>query len=125
MIYAGAQKNMGPAGITLVIIRKDLLERSQDSLHTMLNYKIHAENDSLYNTPTTFAIYVIMLVTRWLTKLGGLDKMYEINKHKAELLYKCIDESGGYYKGHAEKDSRSLNEYNFQPCNSGNGEEAY
>ena len=79
----------------------------------MLNYKIHAENDSLYNTPTTFAIYIIMLVTRWLTKLGGLNKMYEINKHKAELLYKCIDESGGYYKGHAEKDSRSFMNITF------------
>lgn len=113
LVYAGAQKNMGPAGITLVIMKKDLLERSQDSLHTMLNYKIHAENDSLYNTPTTFAIYIIMLVTRWLSNLGGLDKMYEINKHKAELLYKCIDESGSYYKGHAEKDSRSLMNVTF------------
>ena len=113
LIYGGAQKNMGPAGVTIVIIRKDLVERSQDSLHTMLNYKIHVENDSLYNTPTTFGIYIIMLVTRWLTKLGGLDKMYEINKHKADLLYKCIDESGGYYKGHAEKDSRSLMNITF------------
>jgi len=113
LIYGGAQKNMGPAGVTLVIIRKDLVERSQDSLHTMLNYKIHVENDSLYNTPTTFGIYIIMLVTRWLSKLGGLDTMYEINKHKAELLYKCIDESGGYYKGHAEKDSRSLMNLTF------------
>jgi len=113
LIYGGAQKNMGPAGVTLVIIRKDLVERSQDSLHTMLNYKIHVENDSLYNTPTTFGIYIIMLVTRWLTKLGGLDKMYEINKHKADLVYKCIDESGGFYKGHAEKDSRSLMNLTF------------
>jgi len=113
LIYGGAQKNMGPAGVTIVIIRKDLVERSQDSLHTMLNYKIHVENDSLYNTPTTFGIYIIMLVTRWLTKLGGLDKMYEINKHKADLLYKCIDESGGYYKGHAEKESRSLMNITF------------
>jgi phosphoserine aminotransferase len=113
LIYGGAQKNMGPAGITLVIMRKDLLERSQDSLHTMLNYKIHAENDSLYNTPTTFAIYIIMLVTRWLLKNGGLNKMYEVNKHKADLLYKCIDDSNGYYKGHAEKDSRSLMNITF------------
>jgi phosphoserine aminotransferase len=113
LIYAGAQKNMGPSGVTLVIIRKDLVERCQDSLHTMLNYKTHVENDSLYNTPSTFGIYIIMLVTRWLTKLGGLDKMYEINKHKANLLYKCIDESGGYYKGHATMDSRSLMNITF------------
>ena len=71
LIYAGAQKNIGPSGVTLVIIRKDLVERSQDTLHTMLNYKIQVENDSLYNTPNTFGIYIIMLVTRYLLKLGG------------------------------------------------------
>ncbi|MFI5237458.1 MAG: 3-phosphoserine/phosphohydroxythreonine transaminase [Ignavibacteriales bacterium] len=108
LIYAGAQKNIGPSGVCLVLIRKDLVERSQDNLHTMLNYKIQVENDSLYNTPNTFGIYIIMLITRYLLKLGGLDMMYEINKNKANLLYKCIDESGGYYKGHAEKESRSL-----------------
>jgi phosphoserine aminotransferase len=113
LIYAGAQKNMGPSGVTLVIIRKDLLERSQDSLHTMLNYKIHAENDSLYNTPNTFGIYIIKLVTKWLLGLGGLDEMYKINKKKAQLLYDCIDQSGGFYKGHAEKDSRSLMNITF------------
>jgi len=113
LIYAGAQKNMGPSGVTLVIVRKDLLERSQDSLHTMLNYKIHAENDSLYNTPNTFGIYIIKLVTKWLLGLGGLDEMYKINKKKAQLLYDCIDQSGGFYKGHAEKDSRSLMNVTF------------
>uniref|UniRef100_A0A7V3E8V5 Phosphoserine aminotransferase n=1 Tax=Ignavibacterium album TaxID=591197 RepID=A0A7V3E8V5_9BACT len=113
LIYAGAQKNMGPSGVTLVIIRKDLLERSQDSLHTMLNYKIHAENDSLYNTPNTFGIYIIKLVTKWLLGLGGLEEMYKINKKKAQLLYDCIDQSGGFYKGHAEKDSRSIMNVTF------------
>jgi phosphoserine aminotransferase len=113
LIYAGAQKNMGPSGVTLVIIRKDLLERSQDSLHTMLSYKIHAENDSLYNTPNTFGIYIINLVAKWLLNLGGLDKMYEINKKKAQLLYDCIDGSGGFFKGHSEKDSRSLMNITF------------
>ncbi len=108
LIYAGAQKNMGPAGVTMVIFKKDLLERSSDDLHTMLNYKTHVEKDSLYNTPNTFGIYIIGLVAKWLLNNGGLDKMYETNKHKAGLLYKFIDESGGYYKGHAEKDSRSL-----------------
>ncbi|GAB4296676.1 MAG: 3-phosphoserine/phosphohydroxythreonine transaminase [Ignavibacteriaceae bacterium] len=113
LIYAGAQKNMGPAGVTLVIIRKDMLERSQDSLHTMLNYKTHADAGSLYNTPTTFGIYIIQLVTRWLLKNGGLEKMYQINKQKADILYKCIDESGGFYRGHAEKGSRSLMNVTF------------
>jgi len=113
LIYAGAQKNMGPSGVTLVIIRKDMLERSPDSLHTMLNYKIHVENNSLYNTPSTFGIYIIGLIAKWLKKLGGLDAMYKINKEKADLLYKCIDESGGYYKGHAEKESRSLMNITF------------
>ena len=113
IIYAGAQKNIGPSGVTLVLLRKDLAERSPDTLHTMLNYKTYVENDSLYNTPNTFGIYIIMLVTRWLLKLGGLNKMYEINKHKADILYKCIDDSGGFYKGHAEKESRSLMNITF------------
>ena len=113
LIYAGAQKNMGPSGVTLVIIRKDLLERSPDSLPTMLNYKTHVENNSLYNTPNTFGVYMIGLVAKWLQKLGGLDAMYELNKEKADILYKCIDESGGFYKGHAEKESRSLMNITF------------
>ena len=113
LIYAGAQKNMGPSGVTFIILRKDMLERSSDSLHTMLNYKIHVENGSLYNTPNTFGIYIIALVAKWLKSLGGLDGMYKINKEKADLLYKCIDESGGYYKGHADKDSRSLMNITF------------
>lgn len=113
MIYAGAQKNIGPSGVVLVIIRKDLLERSQDSLHTMLNYKLQAENDSMYNTPNTFGIYIIKLVTKHLLSLGGLSKMYEINKAKAKILYDAIDNSGGFYKGHAAADSRSLMNITF------------
>ena len=113
LIYAGAQKNIGPSGVTLVILRKDMIERSADSLHTMLNYKIHVENGSLYNTPNTFGIYIIALVTKWLKGLGGLDGMYKINKEKADVLYNCIDESGGFYKGHADKDSRSLMNITF------------
>ena len=107
IIYAGAQKNMGPSGVTLVIIRKDLLERSSDSLHTMLNYKIHAENGSLYNTPSTFGIYIIGLIAKWLIKNGGLDAMNKTNVEKAGLLYKVIDESNGFFKGHALPGSRS------------------
>ncbi len=113
LIYAGAQKNIGPSGVVLVIIRKDLLERSQDSLHTMLNYKIQAENNSMYNTPNTFGIYIIKIVAKHLAGLGGLSKMYEINKAKAKVLYDAIDNSGGFYKGHAEKESRSLMNVTF------------
>jgi phosphoserine aminotransferase len=114
MIYAGAQKNMGPAGVVLAIIRKDLLERSQDSLHTMLNYKIHAENDSLYNTCNVFGIYIVGLVAKWLKKLGGLDVMHQMNEDKAKLLYDCIDNSGGYFRGHAQADCRSLMNVTFR-----------
>jgi phosphoserine aminotransferase len=113
MIYAGAQKNIGPSGVTLVIIRKDLLERCNDSLHTMLNYKTHAENDSLFNTPPVFGIYIISLVTEYLKSIGGLDAMYQKNKEKAAVLYDFIDQSNGYFKGHAEKDSRSLMNITF------------
>jgi phosphoserine aminotransferase len=79
----------------------------------MLNYKTHVEKDSLFNTPNTFGIYIIGLVAKWILNLGGLDKMYEKNKQKAELLYNFIDSSGGYYKGHAEKDSRSVMNITF------------
>ncbi|HOJ36688.1 MAG TPA: 3-phosphoserine/phosphohydroxythreonine transaminase [Ignavibacteriales bacterium] len=113
LIYAGAQKNLGPSGVTVVIIRKDLLERSSDELHTYLNYKIHAENNSLYNTPTVFGIYIINLVTKWLLNMGGLDEMYKRNVEKAQILYDCIDNSNGYYIGHADKDSRSLMNVTF------------
>jgi len=108
LIYAGAQKNIGPAGVVVVIIRKDLLERSSDSLHSMLNYKLMAENNSLYNTPNVFGIYIIGLVAKWLIKLGGVEAIEKINIEKAEMLYKCLDESEGFYKGHSQKDSRSL-----------------
>lgn len=107
VIYAGAQKNLGPAGVTIVIVRDDMLSRCQDSLHTMLNYKTHTENNSLYNTPPAFAIYTVGLVLKWLLKNGGLDAMAKLNDEKAKLLYDCIDGSDGYYRGHAEKESRS------------------
>lgn len=114
LIYAGAQKNLGPAGVTIVIIREDLLERSQDTLHTMLNYKIHAENNSLYNTPPVFAIYVVGLVAKWLLNLGGLEAIAKINEEKAKLIYDAIDSSNGFYRGHAEKDSRSKMNITFR-----------
>lgn len=114
LIYAGAQKNLGPAGVTLVIIREDMLERSQDSLHTMLNYKIHAENNSLYNTPPVFGIYIVGLVAKWLLNLGGLEAIAKINDEKAKLIYDAIDNSNGFYRGHAEKDSRSKMNITFR-----------
>ncbi|MEJ2618085.1 MAG: 3-phosphoserine/phosphohydroxythreonine transaminase [Ignavibacteriaceae bacterium] len=113
IIYAGAQKNMGPSGVTTVIIRKDLAERSQESLPSMLSYKIHVDNNSLYNTPNTFGVYIIGLVANWIKDMGGIEVMEKANKEKAEILYKCIDESNGFYKGHAEKDSRSLMNVTF------------
>jgi phosphoserine aminotransferase len=108
LIYAGAQKNIGPSGVTVVIIRKDLLERSSDSLHTYMNYKIHVENDSMYNTPTTFGIYIAGLVFKWLLNMGGLNEMYKRNLDKAKILYDAIDASGGYYKGTTAVEDRSL-----------------
>jgi len=115
LIYAGAQKNMGPAGVALVIIRKDLLERSSDSLHTYLNYKVHVDGESLYNTPATYSVYIMGLVYKWLLNLGGLDKMYEMNKEKAGILYDYIDNSDGYYKGTvAVKEDRSLMNITFR-----------
>ena len=107
--YACAQKNAGPAGVTVVIIRNDLVERSPDDLPAMLSYKTMAKDKSLYNTPPTFAIYMVKLITDWLVgTIGGLDKMCEINKQKSHMLYDALDQSGGFYQGHAEKASRSL-----------------
>ena len=107
VIYAGAQKNLGPSGVTLVIIREDLLTRSADALPVMLNYKVAAENDSLYNTPNTFGIYLLGLTMKWLLALGGLEGIARINERKAGKLYAEIDRTG-FYRGTAEKDSRSL-----------------
>jgi phosphoserine aminotransferase len=108
VIYAGTQKNAGTAGVTLVIVREDLLERVPANLPSMLDYKLMAEKDSLYNTPPTFSIYVTGLVVRWLLSMGGLAEMERRNVEKAHLLYQAIDDSNGFYKGHAKADSRSL-----------------
>lgn len=108
LIYAGAQKNAGPAGVTIVIIREDLLARVPENLPALLNYKVMAESGSLHNTPPCFAIYMVGLVLKWLKDLGGLNAMYEINREKAEMIYKAIDGSGGYYRGHAAPEARSI-----------------
>jgi len=113
LIYAGAQKNLGPSGVTLVIIREDLLARSQDSLPTMLNYKVHAENGSLYNTPNTFGIYILGLTMKWLKGLGGLEAIGKVNARKAGKLYAEIDRTG-FYRGTAQKESRSQMNITFR-----------
>ena len=114
LIYAGAQKNLGPAGVTLVILREDLLERIPKNLPTMLDYKIHAENKSLYNTPPVFAIYIMGLVAKWLVKEGGLEAIGHKNAEKANLLYDAMEASGGFYRPHAEPDSRSRMNVTFR-----------
>jgi phosphoserine aminotransferase len=115
LVYACAQKNAGPAGLTIVIIHKDLLERSSDKLPGYLNYQIHAEAQSLWNTAPTFPIYVLMLVTKWLiTDIGGLAAMEAQNRAKAKLLYAAIDQSGGFYRGHAQPDCRSMMNVSFR-----------
>jgi phosphoserine aminotransferase len=116
LIYAGAQKNMGPAGVTIVILRDDLLARSQKSLPTMLNYAVHAEQSSLYNTPPVFSVYAVGLVMKWLIGLGGLPAVARQNERKAAKLYAEIDRSG-FYRGTAQKDSRSLMNVTFRLAN--------
>ena len=116
LIYAGAQKNMGPAGLTIVIVREDLLQRSvakKAALPTMLNYAVHAENTSLYNTPPAFAVYATGLVMRWLLQQGGLTAMAALNERKAGKLYAEIDRTG-FYRGTANKDDRSLMNVTFR-----------
>ena len=106
LIYAGAQKNLGPAGVTLVIVRKDLLGKVKKTLPTMLRYEIHAQNESMYNTPPVFPIFVSMLTLRWLKNLGGLKAMQTINERKAKTLYDVID-SIPFYIGHSVPEDRS------------------
>lgn len=116
LIYAGAQKNLGPAGVTVVIIREDLLERSIEktsTLPSMLNYAVHAENRSLYNTPPVFAVYALGLVMKWLKTRGGLAAMAALNERKAAKLYAEIDRTG-FYRGTAAKDDRSLMNVTFR-----------
>ncbi len=114
MMYAGAQKNVGPAGVCLVIIRKDLLDWIPDTVPTMLKYSTFAAKNSLYNTPPCFAVYTVQLVLKWLEEtIGGLDKMAAINQNKAQLLYGFMDGSG-FYRATAEADSRSLMNVTFR-----------
>jgi phosphoserine aminotransferase len=113
LLYAGAQKNLGPAGVTLVIVRDDLLERAPQSLATMLQYRTHAAADSLYNTPPTFAIYLLGLYLAWVEEQGGVAVMEAASRRKAEKLYAAID-AGGFYRGTAEPASRSRMNVTFR-----------
>jgi phosphoserine aminotransferase len=115
LLYAGAQKNAGPAGVTVVILREDLLERAPDGLPAMMDYRMYVEHGSLYNTPPVFSIYILLLVTRWLRdEVGGLEKMHSANREKASLLYDAIDASDGFYRAHADAGSRSLMNVTFR-----------
>lgn len=114
LIYAGAQKNLGPAGVTVVIIRKDWLEKVPQTLPSMLRYDLLAKNNSLYNTPPVLAIYMVNLVVKWLKSAGGLSSMETYNRKKAAYLYEAIDNSGGFYAGHALPGYRSLMNVTFR-----------
>ena len=113
LIYAGAQKNLGPSGVTVVIIREDLLSRSADTLPTMLSYKTHADNGSMYNTPPAFGIYILGLVLKWMKGIGGLEAIGKINARKGKVLYDELDRSD-FWRPHAEQDSRSLMNVTFR-----------
>lgn len=113
-LYAGAQKNVGPAGVVVGILREDMLERVPENLPVMLDYKVQATEKSLYNTPPCFSIYMVGLVMKWIKKNGGLAGIEARNKAKADLLYSAIDASGGFYKGHAQSESRSRMNVTFR-----------
>lgn len=108
LIYAGAQKNAGPAGVVVVIARDDMLERTPANLPVMLDYKALAASGSLHNTPPAYAIYILGLVLQWIKKVGGLEAIARTNRTKADLIYKAIDDSGGFYRGHALPEARSV-----------------
>jgi len=106
IIYAGAQKNLGPSGVTLVVLRDRMLQKIPDGLHTMLDYRTHTQNDSLYNTPNTWGIYILDLVCKWMKEQGGLDAIARRNEEKARKIYDAIDATD-FYRGHAAREARS------------------
>ena len=114
LVYAGAQKNLGPAGVTIVIIRDDLIEAGVSNIPTLLQYRTQADKDSLYNTPPTYSIYLVKLVLEWVKGLGGLAAIEKRNKQKGDLLYGTIDTLSDFYKGAAEIESRSLMNVTFR-----------
>lgn len=114
MIYAGAQKNLGPSGVTVVLLREAWLANANKNVPTMLRYSTHVKNNSLYNTPPSFGVYLLNLVLQWIEKSGGLAAMGERNEAKAKAIYDTIDQSGGYYKGHALPEARSRMNVTFR-----------
>jgi phosphoserine aminotransferase len=114
MIYAGAQKNLGSSGVTVVAIKDDFLARAKDDLPTMTSYKVFKDKESMFNTPPCFSVYILNLVMKWLKKNGGLEAMGRVNDAKQKLLYSTIDGSGGFYTGLADKDSRSWMNVDFK-----------
>ena len=114
MIYAGAQKNLGPSGVTLVILRDDLLEKAPENLPSLLDYRVFARNDSMPNTPNTWGIYLLDLVCDWLKSKGGLAAMQKENEAKARILYDALDRSDNFYRPHAEREARSLMNVTFR-----------
>ncbi|NDI35852.1 3-phosphoserine/phosphohydroxythreonine transaminase [Chengkuizengella sediminis] len=108
MIYAGAQKNLGPSGVTLVVVREDLLENAPDHIPTMLRYDTHINANSLYNTPPVYSVYMVNLVLKWIKEKGGLDQIEKFNREKTKLIYDVIDESQGFYMGTVDKKDRSI-----------------
>ncbi len=114
LIYAGAQKNLGPSGVTVVLLREAWLEKANKNVPTMLKYATHVKNNSLYNTPPSFGVYMLNLVLEWIEQSGGLPAMAERNGRKAKIIYDAIDQSGGYYRGHAEPAARSFMNVTFR-----------
>ncbi|WP_308638604.1 3-phosphoserine/phosphohydroxythreonine transaminase [Paenibacillus silvisoli] len=114
LIYAGAQKNLGPSGVTIVIAREDLVAESPKTIPTMLRYDTHAKNNSLYNTPPSFSIYLVGLMLKWVKERGGVASMEQFNRDKTKLIYDTIDQSGGFYRGFADVGSRSLMNITFR-----------
>jgi len=115
LLFACAQKNAGPAGVTIVVIRKELIEKSNEKIPSYLQYKPHADNDSMYNTPPCFGVYMVGLVAKWLCDdIGGLAEMEKINRRKSQMLYDVIDAHDDFYKGHALPSCRSLMNVTFR-----------
>jgi phosphoserine aminotransferase len=114
LIYAGAQKNLGPSGVTAVLLRESWLSKANPAVPTMLRYATHVKNNSLYNTPPSFGVYMLGLVLQWIERGGGLPAMAERNTRKARIVYEAIDRSGGFYRGHAMPESRSQMNVTFR-----------
>ncbi|HYH01485.1 MAG TPA: 3-phosphoserine/phosphohydroxythreonine transaminase, partial [Bacillota bacterium] len=114
LIYAGAQKNLGPSGVTVVLISPEMLAKVNKNIPVIFQYSVFAKNNSLYNTPPSFSVYLVNLMLKWLKGNGGLTAMEQRNKEKAAYIYDAIDNSNGFYRGHAQKDSRSLMNVTFR-----------